>query len=140
MNVQTDYYLQSDGPEGEQLNAITPQATLKKGDILVARVRLEVDRAMDFVHLEQFRAASVEPIEQKSGYTNNGNVSFYQSIRDESTRLFIDRLPGGMHIFEYKERVAHAGKCTGGFTRVESFYAPEFKGHSSGQKIFTDDR
>jgi hypothetical protein len=140
MKVQTEYYLQSDGPEGEQLNPVSSQTTLKKGDILVARVRLEVARAMDFVHLEQFRAASLEPIEQKSGYTNNGNVSFYQSIRDESTRLFIDRLPGGMHIFEYKERVAHAGKCTGGFTRVESFYAPEFKGHSSGQKIFTDDR
>ncbi len=140
MKVQTEYYLQSQGPEGEQLNPITPQTQLKKGDILVARVRLEVDRAMDFVHLEQFRAASLEPIEQKSGYTNNGNLQFYQSIRDESTRFFIDRLPSGMHIFEFKERVAHAGRCTGGFTRVESFYAPEFKGHSSGQKIFTNDR
>ncbi len=140
MEVKTTYYIEKSGSEGAELVPVEPQTQLEKGDVLVARVQAKVDRAMDFVHIEQFRPSSLEPMVQKSGYEFGQGTSFYRSVKDEGTHFFIDHLSEGIHIFEFKERVVHSGKCTGGFTRMESFYAPEFKAHSSGQKIFTNDR
>jgi hypothetical protein len=137
MKVQTDYYLEQISSEGKELIPIDSNTKLKKGDILVARVRASVDRAMDFIHIEQFRPSSLEPIVQKSGYEVMGGVSLYRGVKDEGTHFFIDYLPKGGHIFEFKERVVHAGTCTAGFTRMESFYAPEFKSHEKGKKIKT---
>jgi len=140
LSVQTNYFLQNQGKEGAELVPITESTRLESGDILVARVQVKVDRDMDFIHIEQFRAANLEPITQKSGYEVKGNVVFYRSVKDEGTHFFVEVLSKGTHIFEFKERVAHEGVCTGGFTRIESYYAPEFKSHSSGEKIITYDR
>ena len=140
MKVKTNYYLEKSGSEGAELIPVEPQTRLEKGDVLVARVQASVDRSMDFVHIEQFRPSSLEPMIQKSGYEFSEELSFYRSVKDEGTHFFIDHLAEGTHIFEFKERVVHSGTCTGGFTRMESFYAPEFKAHSNGQKIVTNDR
>lgn len=140
MEVETTYYLEESGSAGAELVPVGPNTRLEKGDVLVARVQATVDRTMDFIHIEQFRPSSLEPIVQKSGYEFGEGTSFYRSVKDEGTHFFIDELQRGTHIFEFKERVAHAGRCTGGFTRIESFYAPEFKAHGSGQKIRTNDR
>jgi hypothetical protein len=140
LSVRTQYFLQKQGEQGPELTPIDDNTRLEQGEILVARLQVQVDRDMDFVHIEQFRAANLEPITQKSGYEVNGNFVFYRSVKDEGTHFFVEVLPKGTHVFEFKERVAHQGVCTGGFTRIESYYAPEFKSHSSGEKIITYDR
>lgn len=140
LSVRTQYFLQKQGEEGPELTPIDDNTRLEQGEILVARLQVQVDRDMDFVHIEQFRAANLEPITQKSGYEQRGKIAFYRSVKDEGTHFFVDVLSKGTHVFEFKERVAHQGICTGGFTRIESYYAPEFKSHSSGEKIITYDR
>ena len=140
LSARTQYFVQNQGKKGAELMPIKEGTRLKSGDVLVARVQVNVDRNMDFIHIEQFRAANLEPITQKSGYKVEGNLMFYRSVKDEGTHFFVEELPKGTHIFEFKERVAHEGICTGGFTRIESYYAPEFKSHSSGEKIKTYDR
>ncbi len=137
MKVRTVYYLEKKGSEGLVLEPIVPDTRLKKGDVLVARVLASVDRTMDFVHIEQFRPSNLEPMVQKSGYENMEGLSTYRAVKDEGTHFFIDQLPEGDHVFEFKERVVHAGTCAAGFTRMESFYAPEFKTHGTGEKIKT---
>jgi uncharacterized protein YfaS (alpha-2-macroglobulin family) len=45
--------------------------------------------------------------------------------------MFFERLPPGVHVFEYSLRAAHRGTASSGFARIQSRYAPEFNAHSA---------
>jgi uncharacterized protein YfaS (alpha-2-macroglobulin family) len=62
-------------------------------------------------------------------------LSFYESTRDGSTNFFFDKLPKGIHIFEYPLRVSQKGFFSNGITTIQSMYAPEFASHSEGMRI-----
>jgi uncharacterized protein YfaS (alpha-2-macroglobulin family) len=49
--------------------------------------------------------------------------------------MFFERLPRGVHVFEYSVRAAHRGTASSGFAKIQSRYAPEFNAHSASVNL-----
>ncbi|WP_317040463.1 MG2 domain-containing protein [Hymenobacter coccineus] len=109
------------GPVLEKLTAATP---LKVGDALVVRLVMRTDRALEYVHLKDQRAAGLEPIGQTSGYRYQNGLGYYESPRDAATNFFLSEVPRGTHVFEYRLRASQAGDFSGGLSQVQCLYAP----------------
>lgn len=120
---------------GEQITEITSETDLKVGDLVRVRIELRSDRAMEFIHMKDMRAAGLEPINVLSQYKYQDGLGYYESTKDASTNFFFDYLPKGVYVFEYDLRVNNAGEMSNGITTIQSMYAPEFSSHSEGVRI-----
>ncbi len=120
------------GPQLERLTAATP---LRVGDALVVRLVLRTDRALEYVHLKDQRAAGLEPINQRSGYHYQAGLGYYESPRDAATNFFLSAVPRGTHVFEYRLRASQAGSFSGGLSQAQCLYAPEFGATSAGVRL-----
>jgi hypothetical protein len=114
---------------------LKPIKTVKIGDTIVTRIELRVEREMEFVHMKDTRAASIEPVDVISSYRWQDGTGYFQSTRDTATHFFFDRLQRGTFIFEYECRVFQNGTCKAGMTEIQCMYAPEFNSHSAGQML-----
>ncbi|MEZ0608264.1 alpha-2-macroglobulin family protein [Fibrella sp. WM1] len=135
LNVKKTLFRQRNTAAGPVLEPINPKSPLKPGDLLSVRVVLTTDRVMEYVHLKDGRASGFEPVAALSGTKYQNGLSYYEAPRDASTDFFIEYLPTGTHVFEYKLRVVHAGDFGTGVATVQCFYAPEFAAHSSGGRV-----
>jgi len=120
---------------GARLLELGPNARLSPGDRVTIRIELRTDRHLDFVHLKDQRAAAFEPVEAISGYTWQGGLGYYQSIRDAGMHFFFDHIAPGTYVFEYELKVTHAGEMSNGITSAMCMYAPEFSAHSEGDRV-----
>ncbi|MGV9011141.1 MAG: alpha-2-macroglobulin family protein [Flavobacteriales bacterium] len=134
-NIKKQVMLKEQTDVGAKLIALDKARALKPGDKLTIRIELRTDRAMDFVHLKDLRAAGLEPTETLSGYRYQGGLGYYQSTRDAATDFFFDHVEPGTYVFEYELRVSHAGDFSNGITTAMCMYAPEFSSHSEGVRI-----
>ena len=98
-------------------------------------MELRSDRDMDYLHLKDMRAASMEPVNVLSGYKWQDGLGYYESTRDASTNFFISHLSKGTYVFEYPLFITHAGIFSVGIATIQCMYAPEFTSHSEGIKI-----
>lgn len=121
--------------KGPVLEAIQDGSFLKVGDKLVVRLEIKTDRPMEYVHLKDMRASSLEPTNVLSGYRWKGSLGYYESTRDASTNFFIQYLPKGAHVMEYSLFVSHAGTFSNGISSIQCMYAPEFTSHTEGIKL-----
>ncbi len=128
-------YREELGDTGPILIPVTPKMALQPGDKLVVRIDIRVDRAMEYVHLQDMRASGLEPVNVLSRYQWQGGLGYYQSTRDASTDFFISYLPKGTYTLEYPLRVSHRGDFTNGMARLQCMYAPEFSSHSAGVRL-----
>lgn len=114
---------------------------IKKGeeinntDKIVVRMVITSDREYEYVHLKDVLPACFIPEQKLSGYSFAGNLLYYTSIKDDSMNFFIEYLPKGTHIIEYKVNIQQSGNFTGGISKIQCMYAPEFGGHSDAVKI-----
>jgi 5-hydroxyisourate hydrolase-like protein (transthyretin family) len=132
LNLERRFYVERIDAQGKKtLEQIGDKAQLKVGDVVVSRMTITLDRAMDFVQLKDRPAACFEPVAQLSGYRWNG-VGYYMEVEDAATNYFFDRLGKGMHVLEVRYRVQRTGTYQVGASTVQSAYAPEFASHSSG--------
>jgi len=120
---------------GAALDPLADGNTVKVGDRVTVRIELTVDRALDYVHLKDCRAAGFEPLEALSGCKWQDGLSYYESPRDLSTGFFFSHIGKGHYVFEYDVVAAHAGEFSEGFASVRCMYAPEFAAHSEGMRI-----
>ena len=105
------------------------------GDKIKVRIELRADRPMEYVHMKDMRASSLEPTNVLSNYKWQGGLGYYESTRDASTNFFISYLPKGTFVFEYTLFATHAGNFSNGVTTIQCMYAPEFGAHSVGVRI-----
>jgi uncharacterized protein YfaS (alpha-2-macroglobulin family) len=122
-------------PEGPKLEKITESTPLKVGDKVVVRVILKSDRAMEYVHLKDMRASAFEPLNVLSGYRWQAGLGYYESTRDAATHFFIEYLPKGSYVFEYRLYATQKGDFSNGITSVQCMYAPQFGAHSEGIRV-----
>lgn len=113
-------------------------ATLKSGDLV--EVELEIDSKNDYEYLifEDPKAAGFEPMQVRSGYTNDG-LGAYMELRDEKVCFFVRRLPRGKHSVSYRMRAEIPGRFSALPTRAYAMYAPELKGNSDEIKLRIQD-
>ena len=83
--------------------------TLHVGDKLTVRLVVRAGRDMDFIRVEDVKAACMEPADRLSGYRMRRGFSYYQVNNDASTEFFIDRLRKGTHVIEYTVYIDKAG-------------------------------
>ncbi|RYY44925.1 MAG: alpha-2-macroglobulin [Chitinophagaceae bacterium] len=128
-------FVEQAGDRGPVLRELKEGETLKIGDKVKVRIELKADRDMEYIHMKDMRAASMEPVNVISQYKWQGGLGYYESTRDASTNFFISWLPRGSYVFEYPMFVSHAGNFSNGITTIQSMYAPEFSSHSEGIRV-----
>ncbi|GAA4499490.1 alpha-2-macroglobulin family protein [Hymenobacter ginsengisoli] len=135
LSLERQLYRETRTAAGPQLERITAATPLRVGDALVVRLVLRTDRALEYVHLKDQRAAGLELINQLSGYQYQNGLGYYESPRDAATNFFLSEVPRGTHVFEYRLRASQAGNFSGGLSQVQCLYAPEFGANSAGQRL-----
>lgn len=135
LKLKKTLFLKTNTNTGEQISEINPSTPLKVGDLVRVRIELRSDRAMEFIHMKDMRAAGLEPVNVLSQYKWQDGLGYYESTKDASTNFFFDYLPKGVYVFEYDLRVNNAGNMSNGITTIQSMYAPEFSSHSKGTRI-----
>jgi TonB-dependent SusC/RagA subfamily outer membrane receptor len=128
-------FIEKNTDKGKLLEPISENAELKTGDKIVVRLELRSDRDMDYLHLKDIRAASMEPVNVLSGYKWQDGLGYYESTKDASTNFFIDHLRKGTYVFDYPLFITHTGVFSVGIASIQCMYAPEFTSHSGGIKI-----
>ena len=105
---------------------------LETGTEIGVRYFISNNEDLSFVHLKASRAACLTPVTETSGYEWNRTCGYYREIKESATQFFFQSLPKGDHIIEEQFFVTQSGVFNSGFARVQSLYAPENRGHSSG--------
>ncbi|MFW5785594.1 MAG: alpha-2-macroglobulin family protein, partial [Chitinispirillaceae bacterium] len=115
---------------------MTPvRGPLEVGDLVTVRLIVRVDRSMEYVHIKDMRPSGFEPVDVLSRSRYIAGTRFFQSTKDAATHFFIDFLPEGDHVLEYRLRVVHAGTYQSGIAEIRNMYAPEFGGHSGSVEV-----
>lgn len=120
---------------GVVLKPVNDGDKLAVGDRIKVRIELRVDRDMEYVHMKDMRASSMEPVNVLSQYKWQGGLGYYETTKDVSTNFFFSYLPKGTYVFEYPMFVTHSGNFSNGITTIQSMYAPEFTAHSEGVRV-----
>jgi uncharacterized protein YfaS (alpha-2-macroglobulin family) len=123
--------------KGGIINTPLGSQMLDQGDVLVVQFELTADRDMEFVQLQDRRSAAVEPSDVLSGYRWQGGLGYYQANSDIATNFFMDFLPKGTYVIQYRLQVSQKGNFSGGNATIQSMYAPEFAAHSKGERLST---
>ncbi|MEM7512599.1 MAG: alpha-2-macroglobulin family protein, partial [Bacteroidota bacterium] len=134
LKVEKEMMVVRETDSGQVLEKISDQP-LQPGDRLRARIVIRVDRAMEYVHMKDMRAAGLEPVDVLSRYYYKSGLGWYQSTKDAATHFFFEYLPKGTHVFEYDLRATLSGEFSNGLTTIQCMYAPEFSSHTSGIRL-----
>jgi uncharacterized protein YfaS (alpha-2-macroglobulin family) len=113
-------------------------AALTSGELV--EVELVIDSKNDYEYLvfEDMKAAGFEPVEVRSGYTDN-EMGAYVEFRDQKVAFFVQRLARGKHSVSYRLRAEIPGKFSALPTRAYAMYAPELKANSDEIKLIIND-
>ena len=135
LKLEKKLFVETNSDKGPILMPVKEGDALKIGDKMKVRIVLRVDREMEYVHMKDMRASSLEPVNVLSGYKWQGGLGYYESTKDASTNFFFSYLNKGTYVFEYPLFVAHGGDFSNGITTIQCMYAPEFTAHSEGVRI-----
>ncbi len=135
LKLSKQLFIQTNTDRGPVLTHVVEGEPIKVGDKIKVRVELRVDRDMEYVHMKDMRASSLEPVNVLSSYKWQGGLGYYESTKDASTHFFFSYLRKGTYVFEYELFATHAGEFSNGITSIQCMYAPEFSAHSEGIRI-----
>ncbi|WP_080779678.1 alpha-2-macroglobulin family protein [Chryseobacterium phocaeense] len=135
ISITKELYKKVKTVNGEELQKISADTPLKIGDKVTVRMILNTDRAMEFIHIKDMRAAGFEPLDVLSGYQWKNSLGYYQSTKDASTNFYIQYMPKGKYVFEYDLVSNAAGKFSNGITTMQNYYAPQMNAHTKGSNV-----
>ncbi|WP_229248031.1 alpha-2-macroglobulin family protein [Dyadobacter sandarakinus] len=131
-------FIEQNSDQGPVLVPVDEGHALHIGNKVIVRIELRADRDMEYVHMKDMRASSLEPVNVLSGYKWQDGLGYYESTKDASTNFFFSSLRKGTYVFEYPLFVAHEGEFSNGITTIQCMYAPEFTAHSEGVRVTVD--
>ena len=133
LDIEKQLYVQRQDASGRSvLYPIAGNTSLRVGDKVVTRLILRLERAMDYIQLEDYRASCLEPISVLSGFHGNRSLDYYVDTKDVSTRFFMDHLGKGVYVLEYSCYVTRSGVYQCGLATAQCAYAPELTAHTKG--------
>ncbi len=135
VKLEKKLFVERSTEAGKVIEPVKNKDKLKVGDKIIVRIELRVDRAMEYVHMKDMRAAGFEPVNVISKYKYQDGLGYYETTKDAATNFFISYMPKGTYVFEYPLRVQHRGDFSNGITSVQCMYAPEFASHSEGIRV-----
>lgn len=116
-------------PSGERLEQVKPGTVLRVGDKLRIHFDISTDRNLEYIELADSRAATMEPLSTRAGYTFNwrDDISFYAAPGNTRNVFYIDRLSKGSYKLEYDVYVQKPGRFQEGIAVIQCLYAPAFR-------------
>jgi uncharacterized protein YfaS (alpha-2-macroglobulin family) len=111
---------------------------LKSGDLVEVELVIDSKNDYEYIVFEDAKAAGMEPVEVRSGYTGN-EMGAYVEFRDERVVLFVRALARGKHSVSYRMRAEIPGRFSALPTKAGAMYAPELKANSNEFKIQIED-
>ncbi len=135
LQLNKKLFVEKNSDRGPILTPVNEGDNLSIGNKIKVRIELRVDRDMEYVHMKDMRASSLEPVNVLSGYRWQGGLGYYETTKDASTNFFFNYLRKGTYVFEYTLFVTHSGSFSNGITTIQCMYAPEFTAHSEGIRI-----
>ena len=135
LSLTKQLFIEKNTDKGKELQPVVENEELHVGNKVIVRVVLKSDRDMEYIHLKDMRASSMEPVNVLSGYKWQDGLGYYEATKDASTNFFIDNLRKGTYVFEYPLYITHTGNFSVGIATVQCMYAPEFNSHSEGIRI-----
>ncbi len=112
-----------------------PATAFKVGDRVKVTLILEADADMDYVVIQDHRAAGLEPVSQLPGSIWSEGLCFYSEPRDSQTNIFVSRMARGTYILDYELFASQGGVFASGAAEVQSQYNPSIAAHSAGATI-----
>lgn len=109
-------------------------ALLKSGDLVEVELLIESKNDYEYIIFEDMKAAGFEPVEVRSGYTDNA-MRAYTEFRDEKVAFFVRSLARGKHSMSYRLRAEIPGKFSALPAKGYAMYAPELRGNSDEIKL-----
>ena len=133
-----DHSTQNESAANVQSSMFNVQSSMsnvqcKVGDRFKVRLTITSERDLDFVQVQDKRAACMEPVKPLSGY--NWRLGCYVTPRDNVTNYYFDRLPKGKHVIETEYYIDRAGQYETGTCTVQCAYASEYRGTTHSQTI-----
>ncbi|MEJ2100103.1 MAG: alpha-2-macroglobulin family protein [Desulfobacterales bacterium] len=113
-------------------------AALKSGDLVEVELVIESKNDYEYLVFEDMKAAGFEPLEVRSGYTDN-EMGAYVEFRDQKVCFFVRRLARGQHSVSYRLRAESPGRFSALPARAYAMYAPELKANSDEIKLIVND-
>jgi uncharacterized protein YfaS (alpha-2-macroglobulin family) len=135
LKLEKKLFVERNTANGSVIEPVSNNSQLKVGDKVKVRIEIRVDRAMEYIHLKDMRAAAFEPVNVLSSYKWQAGLGYYESTRDASTNFFISYLQKGTYVFEYSLIATQTGDFSNGITSIQCMYAPEFSSHSEGIRV-----
>jgi TonB-dependent SusC/RagA subfamily outer membrane receptor len=135
LSITKKLFVEKNSAAGKILTPVNDNDELKVGDKVVVQLVLKTDRDMDYVHLKDTRAATMEPVNVLSEYKYQDGLGYYEATKDASTNFFFSSIRKGTYVFEYPVFITHVGTFSIGIANLQCMYAPEFTSHSNGFKI-----
>lgn len=134
LTINKKIYKKQQTQDGEVLIPIS-ESDVSVGDEIIVKLEINADRDYDYIHIKDYRASGMEPMNVLSKYESQGGLWYYMSTRDASTNYFITHLYKGSYTLEYRTRAFNPGSFSAGITTIQCMYAPEFNANSGGQRI-----
>lgn len=135
LSINKKLFIERNTERGKELSPIKDGDKITVGDKVKIIIEIRVDRSMEYVHLKDMRASSMEPVNVLSSYKWQDGLGYYESTKDASTNFFISYLPKGTYVFEYPVNITLAGNYSVGIASAQCMYAPEFNSHSEGIRM-----
>lgn len=111
------------------------ESSFRVGQRVTVRITIDSERDLDFVQVQDKRAACMEPVSQLSGYRNG----YYCAPIDNCTNYFFHQLPKGHHVIETEYYVDRPGTYETGTCTVQCAYAPEYRANTKSFTIQVKD-
>jgi alpha-2-macroglobulin len=111
----------------DQWEPLLNEHAVKIADRLRVVLTIEASRRLEYVYIEEKRAAAFEPAEVLSGYEYTRGFSYYRSVTDEGFRFFASRIPSGISTITYEMIAAKEGTFSSGIGSLECMYQPTVK-------------
>ncbi len=111
---------------------------LKSGELVEIELEIASKNDYEYVVFEDMKAAGLEPVDLRSGYTGNA-LGAYVEFRDNRVVLFVNQLARGNHSVAYRMRAEIPGRFSALPAKAWAMYAPELKANSSEMKLLVED-
>jgi alpha-2-macroglobulin len=98
-------------------------------------ITIDAPKQLKYVFINEKRAATLEPVDAKSGYEYSKGFNYYKSVRDIGYQFFAEQIPSGISTLEYETVVAKEGKFFNGTIGLQCMYKPEVRAYGAGQTL-----
>jgi hypothetical protein len=129
VQVHKDLY-RYDSPSGKW-EPINDNTALQISDRIKTVLTIKTARQLNYVFINERRAATMEPQEIESGYRYEDDLEYYQSVKDAGYLFFVDKIPSGIHKISYETVITASGNFTNGPASLQCMYQPSINTFSN---------